>query len=303
MWHEYMSNANFRKLARQVNDPKEQLTVADKLNFYQHCVQHRLPTVPILGVIENDTPRAPAALRISTADKLIARLSHHDGPFFLKRLTGHSGKGSFTLEVAGDQLKFAGRYGSAADLIDYCRSQSGKGRGYLLQPRLRLEKSLETIMSPNGIGTVRAFTCLHKGRARLFAACLKITVGENITDNFKHAVSGNLGASIDTETGTLVTCRGPRRPGILDIIDLPVHPERGRRIIGFALPDWQAAKSLVLEAATYTPGLTLLGWDVALSLAGPLLVEANALSDADLIQVAMGGGIRPALNAALKGAR
>ena len=301
-WHEYMSNAHFRRLAQQVNDAKEQSTVADKLQFYEHCVRHQLPTVPILAVIDNNALPATSALRISTGNELMGRLFHYEGPFFLKRLMGHSGKGSFTLEMAGDQLKFAGRYGSASDLIDYCRSQSGKSLGYILQPRIRLEKSLETIMSSNGIGTVRAFTCLHEGRPRLLAACLKITVGENITDNFQHATSGNLAANIDTETGTLLTCRGPRMRGIPDIIDVPVHPERGRRIIGFALPEWQAAKSLVLEAATYTPGLTLLGWDVALTLGGPVLVEANARADADLIQVALGRGIRPALNAALNGA-
>ena len=55
------------------------------------------------------------------------------------------------------------------------------------------------------------------------------------------------------------------------------HPVSGYAFAGFRLPDWVAAMDLVEHAydtalATYR----LVGWDVAFTLEGPVLVEGNA---------------------------
>jgi hypothetical protein len=48
----------------------------------------------------------------------------------------------------------------------------------------------------------------------------------------------------------------------------------------FNIPFFPQAKELVLKAASYMPGLRLVGWDVAIGESGPVLIEGN--SDYDI---------------------
>jgi hypothetical protein len=54
------------------------------------------------------------------------------------------------------------------------------------------------------------------------------------------------------------------------------HPDTGARIAGARLPDWAQALAHVTAAHTLLPGFVLLGWDVAFTPAGPVLIEGNS---------------------------
>jgi len=89
-----------------------------------------------------------------------------------------------------------------------------------------------------------------------------------LVDNMK---AGGLIAAVALDTGTLgVACRGYGGG------DLTHHPVTGADIHARTLPDWQAAKSLVVRAhGEAFADYTLIGWDVALTPDGPLLIEGN----------------------------
>jgi hypothetical protein len=89
-----------------------------------------------------------------------------------------------------------------------------------------------------------------------------------LVDNMK---AGGLIAAVALDTGSLgVACRGYGGG------DLTHHPVTGAAIQDRTLPDWQAAKSLALRAhAEAFAEYTLIGWDVALTPDGPVLIEGN----------------------------
>jgi hypothetical protein len=64
------------------------------------------------------------------------------------------------------------------------------------------------------------------------------------------------------------------RPGGVGVSTVPRLPG-GARVEGVRLPDWQAARQMVRSAAPAFLPLRTLGWDVALTPAGPVVVEAN----------------------------
>jgi hypothetical protein len=62
-------------------------------------------------------------------------------------------------------------------------------------------------------------------------------------------------------------------------LDSPIaqHPDSGVSLVDRALPFWKESVELVRRAHREAfPRFALLGWDVALTAAGPLLLEANS---------------------------
>jgi hypothetical protein len=66
------------------------------------------------------------------------------------------------------------------------------------------------------------------------------------------------------------------------------HPDTGHPMVGTMLPDWQAVRERVREAAALFPGIRTQSWDVALSDRGPVLLEVNYGGDLNLGRLAHG---------------
>ena len=105
-------------------------------------------------------------------------------------------------------------------------------------------------------------------------AFLRIAVGGNAVDNFRDGRTGNLIARIDLVRGELGDSWGSASDGV-GLARVALHPGTGVPFDGFRLPLWEEAKSLVEKAAILFLPMRCLGWDVALTPSGPVLVEAN----------------------------
>ena len=103
------------------------------------------------------------------------------------------------------------------------------------------------------------------------------SVGGTPVDNLD---AGGLCAPLDLTTGCVTQPAGDKRGGCF-----PRHPVTGTQIPGFCLPDWQAAKTMVLEAAQQVPGLGYCGWDVCFLPDRPALMEGNAYPSHALVQM------------------
>jgi hypothetical protein len=64
------------------------------------------------------------------------------------------------------------------------------------------------------------------------------------------------------------------------------HPDTGAALAGLALPDWQRAADLCRYAASMFPGIRTQSWDIALTDAGPVILEFNFGGDLNLHQLA-----------------
>jgi hypothetical protein len=64
------------------------------------------------------------------------------------------------------------------------------------------------------------------------------------------------------------------------------HPDTGATLVGLSVPDWQKAMDLCRYAAAMFPGIRTQSWDVALTDAGPVVLELNFGGDLNLQQLA-----------------
>jgi len=123
-------------------------------------------------------------------------------------------------------------------------------------------------LSPSGLNTVRIVTQYYNGEVLVLAARLRITVNSQ-TDNLS---TGNIAAHIDLSTGKIAG------PGIyVDTTkpDVYHHPVTAVQLIGFQIPLWKECLELVTKAALRTPENKSVGWDVAITNNGPILIEGN----------------------------
>jgi hypothetical protein len=110
-----------------------------------------------------------------------------------------------------------------------------------------------------------------------------MATGRSSTDNF--SISG-IAAPVDLATGRLGP--GVRADPRLIIAPVATHPDTGAAIAEAALPWWQEAAALALAAHAKLPAMACVGWDVALTPEGPVLIEANWAPGARLAQAPSG---------------
>jgi hypothetical protein len=210
-----------------------------------------------------------------------------DYPLFGKPIDGHQSLGSASLERYEPEqdclIDTMGHRLSLEHFIAYVRPFSG--HGYLFQRRQSPHASLQPLCG-NRLATVRLLTIQTKGQSQLLRACWKIPTALNVADNFWR--DGNLLAQLDLETGQVlrVLCRIDQ-----DYEEITHHPLHGTPLIGMVVPNWDKVVQLALDAAKVIDHLPLVGWDVAPTNEGAVLVELNETPDFRLHQIADRQGI------------
>jgi len=99
---------------------------------------------------------------------------------------------------------------------------------------------------------------------------------------------GTILAHVDHQTGRVTQAR---RGTDLALEAIETHPVSGLSLPGFELPFWQDVIVAAKKAHGLFPHIGVLGWDVGISAAGPVILEANDNPFHMLFQRATGQGI------------
>lgn len=130
--------------------------------------------------------------------------------------------------------------------------------------------------------------------------------GSNLSIAFKGELANTcldttLSAQVDDATGVITTDAYDADFNILKEI-----PGSGVPIRGFQLPDWDKALAVVKAAAATVPELGYIGWDVAFTPQGPVIVEGNIAPGTHgaqsrcWVSEGLSGGVWPLLRPYLK---
>lgn len=119
---------------------------------------------------------------------------------------------------------------------------------------------------PDSINTLRMVT-LNNGKAvTLVVAICRMGNGGRV-DNF---LNGGMMTRIDTESGKFLYDAVNAKNEVFSH-----HPATGTALQGFQVPMWDKCVELVKTAATVEPRVGYVGWDLAVTPDGPVLVEGN----------------------------
>lgn len=133
------------------------------------------------------------------------------------------------------------------------------------------------VLCPASVNTMRVMTFNDHGKSRILWMGLRVGNGINAVDNF-HAQG--MVCSVDMQTGKLVGNAIDK-----DNVEFSHHPTTGVQFDGFQIPCFEEAKDLVLRAALESDHILVVGWDVAISDKGPVIIEGNRRPGFDVVQV------------------
>ncbi|WP_051918115.1 sugar-transfer associated ATP-grasp domain-containing protein [Thioalkalivibrio sp. ALJ1] len=151
--------------------------------------------------------------------------------------------------------------------------------GYLIQQCLEQHAEIAAI-NPTCINSLRVVTfCERSGEVHVDCAIMRLGRGHSAADNWD---KGGLSVGIDLDTGQLI--RGVTKPKFGgDWFDS--HPDSGEPLTGRPVPFFDEARRLCTRAAKAFSGTPSIGWDIALTPNGPVLMEGNAQWDLPMVQV------------------
>lgn len=136
--------------------------------------------------------------------------------------------------------------------------------------------------NPSSVNTIRVMTENIAGNPRIFFSSVRVGNGQTVVDNFH---SGGMSAVVDAETG-IVT--GPALDKAMNRFEK--HPVTGVVFKGYQIPCWEETKEMVHTACLMHPEMTVIGWDVAVTDRGPLLIEGNRRPGFDMVQMLVDEG-------------
>ncbi|MDT0632224.1 sugar-transfer associated ATP-grasp domain-containing protein [Rubrivirga sp. S365] len=253
------------------------VSIGDKRQFAERCCEEGLPTAPIVAEFDGGDVRwGPSA------EGGVERLPARD--LFSKPADDLGGAGA--ARWVWDGAGYVGEDGerlAAADLVAHLQTLS-QGQPHVLQPRLVNVPDLDAL-SPGTLATVRVITAKGPGSdPEHVGSFLRMAMKDQPVDNFDQ---GGLAAPVDAETGRL----GPaiRKDLRFAARDYDRHPTTGHAIVGARVPQWEEVLALALEAHRTLTDVSVVGWDVAVTTSGVVLVEANTAPDARFQQT----GLRP----------
>jgi hypothetical protein len=223
--------------------------VRDKARFADLCRAHALPSIPTLAVFRGGVQCVPAEPFLPDAPDL-----------WVKDLAGCQGSGAARWRREGDAYRHAWDGGVRCPLA---LAAQWRERDCIIQPCLKNHPALAPL-SDGSLVVLRVITGMDRGgRMVVITALAQFPCG----GAGMHQIFAGVGPDGEILFPLL---RGQ-----------PVarHPDSGAELEGTRVPFWPEALDLVVRAHRSVPEFSrfvFLGWDVAITGDGPLLIETNA---------------------------
>ena len=252
-------------LLQRLNPDSLSRATGQKVILYRHLAALGLPTPVLLGVVGraggwSAEGNRPVLGRAAIAD-FLGGFAHD---IVVKPSAGSGGAGVRVLRRRAAQLVDldARRWevpGLAAEILADPAFEL-----FVVQERLSNHPDIDRLCPVETLQTARLTTLAPpRGEMRIVHAHLQLAPRGGNVDSLGDSERGTVAVGVDVPTGVL--CGG-----------LPADVGAPRGAGDRALPDWDAACALVLRASRALMPQRAIGWDVALTPRGPLLLGADS---------------------------
>jgi hypothetical protein len=237
----------------------------DKLVFERYFAAARVPTAPILGTVSQGlVGMFPVDSGKAVDFWEYGQSTLRSVPLFCKPRLGIKGAGVFSLRFESKGAFLNGRPATREDLLS-----AFDGSEYIVQPKLEQHRAIAAFHE-HSLNTIRFITFRADEGIEIFLAYLRMGASGQINDNNN---ASRAIARIDATTGRLYDL-GYAIEGEIASLSA-VHPSTGTEFRATEVPWFQKCCDLVLAAHELVPRMQSIGWDVAITPEGPVLLEGN----------------------------
>lgn len=131
-----------------------------------------------------------------------------------------------------------------------------------------------SVIYPHSVNTIRIVTIVTQEKPHIIAAYFRIGNNGRIVDNFN---SGGMVTPVDISDGRITKPAVDKAGNVYE-----AHPVTGTRIIGAKIPYWQECLETVRKAAVINQDVRYVGWDIAVTPNGPVIIEGNHFPGHDI---------------------
>jgi len=268
-----------------INSVEHRIVTKDKKIFQLLCMANQLPVLDIIASYAPVKESSPWVCASSLSELEITLKQPHMANFFLKPTSEQRGVGALALGMRVDDESWIGRPSGSRvtlkDVLDHIKSHRAKS--WIIQ-RLALPHLFTSEIVENVVCTVRIVT-INNGTPQIIGAVMRFGYGDSPADNFE---GGGVVALVDLDSGVLGrTLHAENGIAVFGAN----HPRTGRRITGKAVPEWSRIREIVIDGSRKFSYLYCIGWDVAVTNEGPVILEANDRSGFPSLQILAGKGL------------
>lgn len=191
----------------------------------------------------------------------VENILHHPMKCIVKNTWGFGGKDIFILTIDAGQIFINGQKSTLREFISKLPERA------VLQELLEQHEVLK-MLHPNSVNTSRIITVSTGTAVHVISTILRVGIGESFLDNFS---KGNIYIPIDKNTGKL----GKIGYSNTEPLIFFSHPQTKITFDGIQIPFYQDAIELCQKLHYQLPYFFILGWDIAFTPQGLVVIETN----------------------------
>ena len=137
--------------------------------------------------------------------------------------------------------------------------------GYIIEEWIVQHPILSKIF-PDAVNCLRVITVLNNDKVEIITGGVTFSLGAEIANGSQPSIV----APVDFSTGII------NKPAAsFGTYLYEKHPTTNAQILGVQLPYWKEILALLEKAAKHVPSVGYIGWDIAITPTGPVLIEGN----------------------------
>ena len=248
----------------KVNDFKDAQIFDSKWETYRH----------FSDFFKRDCVLVPATLDGSRDSEFTSFLAKHRS-FILKPDSAASGRGIAIIHSDGNE-------DAVRQIANHIKN---KNERYILEELISQNIGMSKF-HPSSVNSLRIRTFRFDDRVEILPSNMRIGCGDSVVDN---TGKGGISVALDSEGKAISACN---EAGVY----YETHPDTGEQIIGEKVPGWEDALELARQLALVVPSVRYVGWDLALTDSGWVMIEGNDKGMFVGIQKPTQKGFRPRLD-------
>jgi len=262
-------NGLFGALSRQRRGGAPRSDLNDKLAVWRRCEEAGIPSAPVLALVDSD------GTDFFGPPKIL------DRNLFVKTRRGRGGKFTATYRRVAP-LRYRTHHGGEIGLGDVIAGLEVAARrgDLLIEPALENHPEIADLAT-DALIVFRVVTCLDEtGKPRVTHGLIRLMA--RFEPSWPHGPDDEFGGALDLATGEIRDLTGDApQTSLRRFRD---HPVTGQRVAGRRVSGWKALAELAIEAHRLFADRVVIGWDMAWTPEGPVILEGNSNMDVAFIQ-------------------